>query len=168
MILKANAIVDPHMIELLYAASQAGVQVDLLIRGICCLRPGIKGISENIRVISVVGRFLEHSRIYYFQNGGREEIYIGSADLMTRNLNHRVEVVFPVENKAHIHYLRTEVLETYLKDNSRSRVMQSNGSYVHLRPDEKAEPVNIQQWLMDHRVKMKAALHKKEKKSKKS
>jgi polyphosphate kinase len=168
IILKANAIVDPHMIELLYAASQAGVQVDLLIRGICCLRPGIKGISENIRVISVVGRFLEHSRIYYFQNGGREEIYIGSADLMTRNLNHRVEVVFPVENKAHIHYLRTEVLETYLKDNSRSRVMQSNGSYVHLRPDEKAEPVNIQQWLMDHRVKMKAALHKKEKKSKKS
>jgi polyphosphate kinase len=106
--------------------------------------------------------------MYYFYNEGREEMYLGSADLMTRNLNHRVEVVFPVENKAHIHYLRNEVLETHIKDNSRSRVMQSDGSYIRLHPDEKAEPVNIQQWLMDHRIKMNAALHKQEKKSKKT
>ena len=117
LILKANAIVDPEIIQLLYEASQAGVQVDLLIRGICCLRPGLKNVSENIRVISIVGRFLEHSRIFYFYNGGKEEIYLGSADLMTRNLNHRVEVVFPVESAEHIRYLRDHVLDLYLKDN---------------------------------------------------
>jgi polyphosphate kinase len=166
LILKANSVVDPHMIELLYAASQAGVQVDLLVRGMCCLRPGIKGVSDNIRVTSVVGRFLEHSRIYYFLNGGREEIYLGSADLMTRNLNHRVEVVFPVEDKSHAHYLREEVLETYLKDNTRSRLMKSNGEYVRLQPAEKQEPVDIQAWLMDQRGKMSAALREKDKKKK--
>src|SRR5690606_2259922 len=106
LIFKMNSLVDTDMIQLLYQASQAGVKVDLLVRGICCLRPGIKGIRDNIRVISVVGRYLEDRCLYYLQNNDDEELYLGGAVLMPRNLNHRVEVVFPVENKAHIRYLR--------------------------------------------------------------
>jgi polyphosphate kinase len=147
LIFKANAIVDPGLIQLLYAASQAGVKVDLLIRGICCLRPGIPGISENIRVISVVGRYLEHSRIYYFYNGGTDEIYLGSADLMTRNLDHRVEVLFPLEDPEHIRHLRDRVLEVYLQDNTRTRLMQTDGTY--LRHPEKDNMIDVQEWLMD-------------------
>jgi polyphosphate kinase len=118
------------MIQLLYQASQAGVPVDLLVRGMCCLRPGIKGVSDNIRVTSIVGRYLEHSRLFYFKNDGKEVVYLGSADLMPRNLNDRVEVVFPVENKEQIKYLRYHVLETYMKDNARARILQSNGTYT--------------------------------------
>jgi polyphosphate kinase len=136
------------MIQLLYTASQAGVKVDLLVRGMCCLRPGLKGVSENIRVISVVGRYLEHSRVYSFHNNGEEEIYLGSADLMERNLNNRVEVVFPVERPEHIHHLRENVLAAYFRDNLRSRVMQSNGTYVRLKPKENEEKFDIQEWLM--------------------
>ncbi len=135
LILKMNALEDPGMIRLLYQASQAGVRVDLLVRGICCLRPGIPGVSENIRVTSIVGRFLEHSRIYYFRNGGREEIYLGSADLMARNLNHRVEVLFPVENKRLIGRLR-DVLVTYLADNRNARHMEPEGSFKWERTGE--------------------------------
>src|SRR5271157_728260 len=155
LILKANAIVDPEMIQLLYEASQAGVKVDLLIRGICCLRPGLKNVSENICVISIVGRFLEHSRIFYFYNSGKEEIYLGSADLMTRNLNHRVEVVFPVESTEHVRYLRDHVLDLYLRDNTRARLMQSDGMYkrVHLKDGD--EPIDIQEWLMNRSHKNK-------------
>jgi polyphosphate kinase len=130
LIFKTNALEDPGMIRLLYQASQAGVRVDLLVRGICCLRPGVAGVSENIRVTSIVGRFLEHSRIYYFRNGGREEIYLGSADLMGRNLNHRVEVLFPVENKRLVLRLREEILATYLADNRNARHMLSDGEFV--------------------------------------
>lgn len=135
LIFKLNSLVDPHMIQLLYQASQAGVQVDLLVRGMCCLRPNIKGVSENIRVLSIVGRYLEHSRLFYFHNDNKEDIYLGSADLMPRNLNHRVEVVFPVENKEHIKYLHHHVLETYLKDNARTRILESDGTYKRLAPE---------------------------------
>ncbi len=148
VIFKLNSLVDPHMIQLLYKASQAGVQVDLLVRGMCCLRPAIKGVSENIRVISIVGRYLEHSRVFYFQNDGREEIYLGSADLMTRNLNHRVEVVFPVENKGHIKYLRQHVLETYFKDNTRARILQSDGTYMRLTPEAGKDVIDVQEKFM--------------------
>lgn len=148
LIFKLNSLVDPHMIELLYQASQAGVKVELLVRGMCCLRPGIKGVSENIRVISIVGRYLEHSRLFYFHNDGKENIYLGSADLMTRNLNHRVEVVFPIENKDHIYHLRHRVLDTYLKDNTRARILQSNGTYTRLVPEAGHEIVDVQEKFM--------------------
>lgn len=148
LIFKINALVDPHMIQLLYTASQAGVKVDLLVRGMCCLRPGLKGVSENIRVVSIVGRYLEHSRIYYFHNNGQDEIYLGSADLMQRNLDHRVEVVFPVERPEHIHHLRENVLAAYLRDNVRARLMQADGTYVRLKPREKEEKMDVQEWLM--------------------
>lgn len=138
LIFKLNALVDDRIIRLLYEASRAGVQIDLLVRGICCLRPGIPGVSENIRVASVVGRFLEHSRIFYFKNAGQEEIYLGSADLMQRNLNRRVETVFPVRDERLSRYLRDEVLSTYLYDNTKARVMQPDGTYQrkHCGPEE--------------------------------
>jgi polyphosphate kinase len=138
LIFKTNALEDPGMIRLLYQASQAGVRVDLLVRGICCLRPGVAGVSENIRVTSIVGRFLEHSRIYYFRNGGREEIYLGSADLMGRNLNNRVEVLFPVEHKRLLRRLREEILATYLADNRNARHMLSDGNFVWEKTDSPA------------------------------
>lgn len=148
LIFKLNSLVDPHMIRLLYQASQAGVKVDLLVRGMCCLRPGIKGVSENIRVISIVGRYLEHSRLFYFHNDSKEEIYLGSADLMPRNLNHRVEVIFPVESKDHIHYLRHRILDTYLKDNTRARILQSDGTYTRLTPETGKDIIDVQEKFM--------------------
>jgi polyphosphate kinase len=155
LILKANALVDPILIELLYEASRAGVKVDLLIRGMCCLRPGLKGVSENIRVISIVGRYLEHSRVFYFQNNGKEEIYMGSADLMRRNQDHRVEVVFPVESKEHIDYLYNGMLAIYLSDNMRARVMKSDGTYVRLKPPSADKAVDIQEYLMKNNYRNK-------------
>src|SRR5271170_3178601 len=146
LILKMNALVDQRAIRLLFQASQAGVKVDLLVRGICCLRPGIKGVSENIRVTSIVGRFLEHSRIYYFRNGGQEEIYLGSADLMPRNLDRRVEVVFPVRDAELIRHLRDDVLSVYLADTVKARHMQASGSYS--RSSSRAETLNSQERLM--------------------
>ncbi len=137
LIFKMNGLEDAHMMRLLYQASQAGVQVDLLVRGICSLRAGIPQVSENIRVTSIVGRFLEHSRIYYFEKGGREEIFLGSADLMNRNLHHRVELLFPIENKRIMTRLRDEILGTYLADNRNARHMLPDGSYVW---DKSGEP----------------------------
>jgi polyphosphate kinase len=148
LIFKMNALVDPRMIRKLYLASQAGVKIYLIVRGMCCLRPGVPGVSENIRVTSVVGRFLEHSRIYYFCNGGNEDIYLGSADLMPRNINWRVEVLFPILDRRIIRYLRDEVLDTYLKANKKVRVLQANGSYSHLLPTPGDPLINPQDWLI--------------------
>ena len=150
LIFKTNSLVDQRMIQLLYEASRVGVKIDLLIRGICSLIPGIKDVSENIRVISVLGRYLEHSRIYYFHNDGKDEIYLGSADLMSRNLNHRVEVAFPIERTEHIRYLRDHVLETYLKDNTNARIMQSDGTYKRVKPSDSKKDVDVQKWLMEN------------------
>lgn len=129
LIFKMNALEDGPMIKLLYRASQAGVKVELIIRGACCLRPGLTGISENITVISVLGRFLEHSRIYYFQNDGSPQCYLGSADLMPRNLNRRVEVIFPLERPALIRRVRDEILQKYLNDKVGARHMAADGTY---------------------------------------
>lgn len=132
--LKMNSLVDQKIIRLLYEASRAGVRVELLVRGVCCLRPGVPGVSENIRVTSVVGRFLEHSRIYYFANAGEPEVYIGSADLMPRNLDRRVEVLAPVRDPRLIKRLHDEVLGTYLRDNVKTRVMLPDGTYERAKP----------------------------------
>jgi polyphosphate kinase len=149
LILKMNALVDAEMIRLLYEASQAGVKVDLLVRGICCLRPGVKGVSENIRVISIVGRFLEHSRIYYFHNNGDPQIYVGSADLMPRNLNRRVEVLFPIEEDRLKCFLRNEVLDIYLMDNVKAREMNSDGIYTRRERHRGEAAVNAQHILLE-------------------
>jgi polyphosphate kinase len=151
LIFKLNALVDRPMIKLLYQAAQAGVQVDLLVRGMCCLRPGFAGLSDNIRVTSIVGRFLEHSRVYYFHNGGHEELFLGSADLMTRNLDHRVEVLCPVEDKRFLRHLRDEVLGTYLADNVKARCLHADGSYERLQPPS-GEPVENSQAVLLHRA----------------
>ena len=153
LIFKVNSIVDPGMISLLYEASQAGVHIDLLVRGMCCLRVGIKGVSDRITLTSIVGRYLEHSRLYYFLNGGTDEIYLGSADLMQRNLDHRVEVVFPLEKPEHIRYLRDEVLEKYLHDNTRARVLQADGKYKRIKPGAGQDRVDVQEWLMSRESK---------------
>ena len=148
MIIKVNAITDDQMIRVLYRASQAGVSMDLLVRGICSLRPGIPGISDNIRVRSIVGRFLEHSRIYWFENGGQEEMYIGSADLMERNLDRRVETLVPVRNPEILEHLRDVVLQAYLKDTERATVLDSAGHYE--RVPAGAGSFNSQQHLLQH------------------
>lgn len=150
LIFKMNALEDPGMIKLLYKASQAGVKLDLLVRGICCLRPGVAGISENIRVISIVGRYLEHSRIYYFRNAGQEEIYLGSADLMPRNLNRRVEVLFPVQDPALKERITKGILAAYFADRAEARLMQSDDSYTRLRSESATGQPNAQEWFMQH------------------
>jgi polyphosphate kinase len=148
IIIKVNAITDDQMIRVLYRASQAGVPIDLIVRGICSLRPGIPGISETIRVRSIVGRFLEHSRIYWFENGGNEELYIGSADLMERNLDRRVETLTPVLDKELKSHLKEAVLDAYLQDSDRAMVLDSNGRYT--RPDPGTDAVNSQQQLLKY------------------
>jgi polyphosphate kinase len=151
LIFKVNSLVDKPMIQQLYQASQAGVKVDLLVRGICCLRPGLPGISENIHVTSIVGRFLEHSRIYYFCNGGHAQIYLGSADLMPRNIDRRVEVLFPVQEYGMVNHIRENILDVYMKDNLKARHMLPDGTYCRLYPAENETPLNIQEWLMAKR-----------------
>jgi len=135
---KMNALVDPKIIRALYRASRAGVKVQLLVRGICCLRPGLPGISDKIEVTSIVGRFLEHSRVYYFLNGGDEELYIGSADLMPRNIDHRVEVLVPIRDTEMVRHIRDEVLSVYVSDNVKARTMLPSGLYTRSRSGKSA------------------------------
>ncbi len=153
IIAKMNALVDPELIRALYAASAKGVKIDLIIRGICCLRPGIPHLSENIRVISIVGRFLEHSRIFYFRNAGNEEIYIGSADWMTRNLDRRIEVVAPVDSPELLATLRDDVLELCLRDNVQAWELHGDGHYVRLHPERGQSHVSSQSELMERLAK---------------
>jgi polyphosphate kinase len=144
IILKINSLVEEDLIRALYKASCAGVKIDLIVRGMCGLRPGIKGVSENIRVISIVGRFLEHSRIFYFGNNGNPQVFIGSADLMPRNLFRRIETVFPIENPRLKEHIEKEILPTYLSDRVKARLMQSDGTYVRLKAEPGQRPVQAQ------------------------
>ena len=146
--MKANGLTEPKVIRALYKASQAGVKVELIIRGMCSLRPGIAGVSENIEVRSIIGRFLEHTRVYYFLNGGKDEIYAGSADLMERNLLRRVETAFPVEANKLKERMKAE-LEIYMKDNTQAWILQPDGSYVRAQPGPDDEPVTAQSWLLE-------------------
>lgn len=148
LIFKMNALEDPGMIRLLYEASQAGVEIDLVVRGVCSLRPGVAGVSETIRVRSILGRFLEHSRIYYFHNGGDELIYLGSADLMPRNLNRRVEVLFPVEDRTLARRLRDRVLRKYLEDEAAARIMQPDGTFTRFKRQPGARSYSTQSWFL--------------------
>jgi polyphosphate kinase len=150
LIFKMNSLVDAPMIRLLYQASMAGVRVDLLVRGICCLRPGVPGISENIRVTCLIGRFLEHSRIYYFRNNDAPEIYLSSADLMPRNLNNRVEASFPVESPALKTRLIDEILAIEMADNIKARELLSDGTYRRLQPGPGDAHIDSQRWFMEH------------------
>jgi polyphosphate kinase len=153
LVFKMNALVDPAMIQALYRASRAGVKIQLLVRGMCCLRPGLTGISDNIEVYSVVGRFLEHSRVYCFHNNGDEEVYVGSADLMTRNIDHRVEVLVPIEDPKIVRHICDDVLGVYFADTAKSRQMLASGAYVRRKPADGKKPVNSQEWLLKNNRK---------------
>jgi polyphosphate kinase len=149
LIIKNNAVADPGIIKVLYRASQSGVQVDMITRGVCCLRPGIPGISDRIQVRSIVGQFLEHSRVYYFENGGGPEVYIGSADLMERNLDRRVETLCPVTDPNMRQLLRDAVLEVLLSDTDRAWTLHTDGSYVRATAPEGVPPLNSQRFLLE-------------------
>lgn len=150
LILKMNSLVDRTVIRALYEASQAGVEIDLIVRGICCLRPGVPGWSETIRVRSIVGRFLEHSRIFFFRNNGNHRVYFGSADAMERNLDRRVEVIAPIESPILIAHMRDVVLDAYLRDTANASMLQENGSWTRIAPPAGEEPFDAQMWLLDH------------------
>jgi polyphosphate kinase len=149
IIFKVNALVDPAFVRALYRASRAGVRIDLIVRGMCCLRPGLPGVSDNIRVISIVSRFLEHSRIYYFANGGLEEdeMLIGSADLMQRNLDHRVEVLAPIEDRTLRAHIRDVTLPAYFRDTANACELRGDGRYERILPPQGAAPFDVQRWL---------------------
>ncbi|MEZ5125560.1 MAG: polyphosphate kinase 1 [Thermoleophilia bacterium] len=148
LIFKMNALIDKPMIRRLYKASRAGVKVELIVRGMCCLRPEVAGISDTISERSIVGRFLEHSRIFWFRNGGDEEVLLGSADLMPRNLNRRVEILFPVQDRAIVQRIREEILAVYLADNMKTRVLHADGTWEHVWPGEGETPLNSQEWFV--------------------
>jgi polyphosphate kinase len=148
IVTKMNSLVDPATIAQLYEASQAGVKIDLIVRGMCCLKPGIEGLSENIKVVSIIGRFLEHSRIYYFFNGGNEQVLIGSADWMTRNLDRRVEAIVPVEDPDIAKDLH-EILGIMLADNRQSWELQSNGSYLQRQAPAGGETISTHKIMME-------------------
>ena len=144
IIVKINSLTDDKIVRALYRASQAGVKIDLIVRGICVLRPGIEGLSDNIRVVSIVGRFLEHSRIFYFANGGNDEIYIGSADWMHRNLDRRVEAVVPIKDTRLKKHIKDEILSAYLKDNVNAQILKSDGTYEKITVESDDSEFNSQ------------------------
>jgi polyphosphate kinase len=144
LVAKLNSLVDQEIIEKLYEASCAGVKIDLIVRGICCLRPKVPGLSENIRVISIVGRFLEHSRIYFFENAGNPEVYLASADWMPRNFLRRVEIAFPIEDPSLRDEIINEVLPRFLNDHVKARELQPDGTYLRLKPQEGELPSQAQ------------------------
>jgi polyphosphate kinase len=148
MIVKVNAVVDPPVIQTLYRASQAGVEIDLIVRGQCALVPGVRGLSSRIRVRSIVGRFLEHSRIFYFENGGKPEVYLGSADWMQRNLYERIEVVFPLKDPQLCERICTEVLSSYLADTRKARILGPDGTYARPRSVRNGHGFSVQEHLM--------------------
>jgi len=148
---KTNALVDKPCIQALYRASQAGVKVNLQVRGICCLRPGLKDLSDNISVTSIVGRFLEHTRIFYFHNGGDSELYAGSADLMPRNLDRRVEILFPIADPRLRDIIRKDILEVHLKDNAQSRRLLADGTYERVKAKDKDGELNTQRLMLEKR-----------------
>ncbi len=148
---KLNGLLDKDVIKALYRASQEGIKIDLNVRGLCSLRPGVKGLSENINVTSIVGRFLEHSRIYYFRNGGKEEVLIGSSDMMPRNLDRRVEMLFPVQDEKIARSMVKHILSNHLKDNVKSRRLLSDGSYERVLPKEGEASLDSQKWFLENR-----------------
>jgi polyphosphate kinase len=148
IIAKMNALLEPEVVGALYRASQAGVQIDLIVRGVCALRPGVPGLSENIRVRSVIGRFLEHTRIFYFHNDGAEQVYLSSADWMGRNFFGRVEVCFPILDAALRQRIITEGLQPYLEDNTRAWIMDGDGQYACQSP-LRSKPFGAQEHLLD-------------------
>ncbi len=152
-IFKMNSLVDPEIISALYEASNNGVIIDLIVRGICCLVPGVPGLSENIRVISIVGRYLEHSRVYYFYNKGKEEIYLSSADLMNRNLERRVEIAFPIEDDKIKNHLTKTLLHVSFKDNEKARLLKPDGTYARIERASDEKIINSQEWLMNFAIK---------------
>jgi len=154
IVFKLNSLVDPIIISSLYEASNNGVKIDLIIRGICCLVPGIEGLSENIRVTSIVGRFLEHSRIFLFYNNGAEEVYLGSADMMQRNLDRRVEIIFPVQDEKLKNSVIKTVLKTYLKDNVKARKLLPDMTYQIISPHDGDKKIDSQEWFMYHTIKV--------------
>jgi polyphosphate kinase len=153
-----NALLEPSIIQALYQASQAGVEIDLIIRGLCILRPGVKGLSERIRVRSIVGRFLEHSRIFHFANGGNGEIYLGSADWMPRNLFERCEVTFPVRDPAAIARIHNEILTAYMADTVKARIQQPDGNFLRASKLNKDAPVFSSQDFLIHLAEGKVDL----------
>jgi polyphosphate kinase len=158
---KMNSLVDPATIAALYEASNAGVQIDLIIRGICCLIPEVEGLSENISVRSIVGRFLEHSRVFYFYNNGAEEVILGSADMMQRNLDRRVETLFPIEESKLKSELMNSLMRISFKDNTKARKLKPDMSYTIIQPINGEKKVNSQEWLMKQATKSKGKMVKK-------
>lgn len=161
IIMKLNSLVDPTIISALYEASNSGVEIKLIVRGICCLIPGVPGLSENIEVRSIVGRFLEHSRLFYFLNDGKEDIYLSSADMMQRNLDRRVEVAFPIENSKLKDELIRTLIKVSLKDNVKARILQPDGTYKFAETADGEKKVNSQEWLMNHTIKALGSTFKK-------
>jgi polyphosphate kinase len=155
---KMNALADPEIIWALYRASQMGVKVFLIVRGICMLTPGVKGLSENIRVVSVIDRYLEHSRIYYFANGGAEELYLASADWMTRNLERRVELMFPILSEDSRKTV-LDILSSYFRDNCQAWHLDSGGQWTRLAPAPGEEPFRAQDYFHSRAVKAQAEEH---------